>query len=124
VGVSELRYRHRFDILADIVRVAGPGVKKTRIMYFANLSYDLLKRYLAEAVHLGFVRASNGEYAITQKGEMFLERYNALNNKSGQIRADLEGLRCEAEQLERMCQLRRRGGNTRSFRRSRFAALG
>jgi predicted transcriptional regulator len=119
-----LRYRHRFDILADIVRVAGPGVKKTRIMYFANLSYDLLKRYLAEAVGLGFVRATNGEYAITQKGEMFLERYNAFNSKSGQIKADLEGLRCEAEALEHMCRMRRRGDSNRRFRRSGIAVLG
>lgn len=94
--------------------MAGPGVKKTRIMYFANLSYDLLKRYLEEAMGLGFVRVSEGEYSVTRKGEMFLERYKAFNSESGRVRADLEGLRCQVEQLDRMCRLRRRGGNSRN----------
>ena len=39
-----VKYRRRFDILADMVRVAGAGARKTKIMYFANLSFVLLNK--------------------------------------------------------------------------------
>jgi len=114
------KYRRRFDILADVVRVAGPGLRKTRIMYFANLSYALLKRYLGEAVGLGFLRLEGDEYRVTSKGEAFLEQYSVFSSRSSRVEADLESLRCEAERLERMCK----HGNHRDGRRSKVAVLG
>ena len=101
-----MHYRRRFDILADVLKAAGSGAKKTRIMFFANLSYALLKRYLDEAVSLGFLEASVDEFLVTPKGEEFLTKYSAFRNASSRVKADLENLRSEAEMLEQMCSLR------------------
>ena len=44
-------YRERLDIVADMLQVVNEaGAKKTQIMYKANLSYNLLKKYLADIV--------------------------------------------------------------------------
>jgi len=116
-----MHYRRRYDILADVVRAAGPGAKKTRIMFLANLSYALLKRYLEEAVSLGFLLASADEFLVTSKGEEFLAKYSAFRNTSSRVKADMENLKSDAERLEQMCNLG--DGNGRICRRSTFAVL-
>jgi predicted transcriptional regulator len=117
-----VRYRRRFDILADIVRVAGSGVRKTKIMYFANLSFLLLNRYLEDALHVGFLRLSGEEYLMTKKGEAFLERYTKFSSRFSSVKADLEALESEAQVLDRMCRPCRFG--KKNGRRSRLAVLG
>jgi len=116
-----MQYRRRYDILADVVKAAGPGAKKTRIMFLANLSYALLKRYLEEAVSLGFLRDSADEFLVTQKGEEFLAKYSVFRSASSRVRTDVENLRLEAELLEQMCNLG--DANSGACRRSRLAAL-
>lgn len=115
------KYRRRFDILADMVRVASSGAKKTKIMYFANLSYLLLNKYLDEAMHTGFLRYNGEEYLTTRKGGAFLERYNDFRSRYSRVNADLEELKSEAERLERMCRPRR--WNNRNAKKNRSAAL-
>ena len=44
------KYRNGLSIIADILHVAGSGAKKTHIMYFANLSHELLEKYLSATV--------------------------------------------------------------------------
>jgi len=100
-----MQYRHRFEILADVVRAAGPGAKKTRIMFLANLSYALLKRYLEEAVNLGFLQVRAREFLATPRGEEFLAKYSAFRSSSSRLKAELESLRSETELLEQMCSL-------------------
>jgi predicted transcriptional regulator len=117
-----VKYRRRFDILADIVRVAGAGARKTKIMYFANLSFVLLNKYLEDALHVGFLRLSGEQYLATKKGEAFLERYLKFSSRYSTVKADLEALECEAEDLDKMCRPRR--GNSRGLRRKWFAVLG
>jgi len=114
-----MQYRRRYDILADVVKAAGPGARKTRIMFLANLSHALLKRYLKEAVSLGFLRASAEMFLVTPRGEEFLAKYGAFRNASSRVKADVDNLRSEAELLDQMCSLR--DGNRRGCRRSTFA---
>ena len=116
-----VRYRRRFDIVADVVGAAGQGARKTRIMYFANLSYVLLQRYLADALRVGFLRTVGDLYLVTEKGELFLERYRRFSGRAMRVEADVEALRREAEELERMCRPR---DGRRNVRRSRLAVLG
>lgn len=116
-----VKYRRRFDILADIVRVAGAGARKTKIMYFANLSFALLNKYLEDALHVGFLRLTDGQYLVTKKGEAFLERYLEFSSRYSTVKANLERLECEAEALDKMCRPRRVNG--RSVRRKGFAVL-
>jgi len=74
-AVNNSKYRSRLQIVADILFVAENGAKKTRIMYQANLSYDLLKRYLAEALEADLISINKDEksYITTQKGKAFLK---------------------------------------------------
>jgi predicted transcriptional regulator len=111
--------RRRFDILADVVRAACPGARKTRIMFLANLGYALLKRYLEAAVSLGFLRTSAEEFLVIPRGEKFLAKYCAFRNASSHVKADLKNLKSETELLEHMCKLK---GNRRACKRSRLAA--
>jgi len=118
-----MQYRHRFDILADVLKATGSGAKKTRIMFLANLSYALLKRYLEEAVSLGFLQRSAEEFLVTPRGEEFLSLYNTLRSTSSRVKADLENLRSETELLEQMCKLDNSNRKVYSKKRSTFAAL-
>ncbi len=117
---SLAKYRRRFDILADIISVAGQGAKKTKIMYFANLSYLLLQRYLADALAIGFLQAIGGEFSVTAKGEAFFERYPRFSGRVSRVKADVKALRNEAEELERMC---RSQSEKQNCRRSKLAVL-
>jgi predicted transcriptional regulator len=116
------KYRHRFDILADIVRVAGTGSRKTKIMYLANLSFVLLNKYLKDALHVGFLQSNGEQYLMTKKGEAFLERYQQFSSRYSAFKADVEKLKCEAEALDKMC--RPRHGSNKGARRKEFAVLG
>jgi predicted transcriptional regulator len=118
-----VRYRRRFDILADVISVAGQGARRTKIMYFANLSHLLLKRYLEDALRVGFLRSAGEEFSVTSKGEEFLQRYRQFSGKYSRVEQNVKALRNEAEELERMCQPRK--GNGRNHRRrSKLAMLG
>ena len=116
-----MQYRRRYDILADVVRAAGPGAKKTRIMFLANLSHALLKRYLEEAVSLGFLQNSAEMFLVTSRGQEFLAKYDAFRSSSSRVKADVENLRSEVKMLEQMCNLE--DNNGRGCRRSIFPAL-
>ena len=119
-----MKYRRRFEIIADILRVAGQGSKKTKIMYFANLSYLLLKKYLDDSLHAGFLRFNGESYEVTERGQVFLERFNDFSNKSTRIRQDVESLSSEEAMLNAMCRPKRaKGGKSRNCRRNGLATL-
>ena len=99
-----VRYRSRFDIIADVMRVAGKGANKTRIMYLANLSYLLLEKYLWETIRAGFLQLGDGGYSVTEKGEEFLIRYSRFLEESSHVERDIESLRRKQVKLERMCK--------------------
>jgi predicted transcriptional regulator len=115
------KYRCRLDILADIVKVAETGARKTKIMYFANLSFLLLNKYLEDALHVGFLQTKGEKYLMTKKGEAFLERYRRFSSQYSTVKANLEKLECEAEALDRMCRPRR---GSKAMRRKGIAVLG
>lgn len=104
VGFSLSKYRDGLRIIADILHAAGSGAKKTRIMYVANLSHELLEKYLWATVQSGFLRLNGEGYEVTGKGEAFLEKYNAFSSKSSKLENELQSVRFEREILERMCQ--------------------
>jgi predicted transcriptional regulator len=98
-----VKYRRRFEIIADIISAAEKGAKKTRIMYFANLSYRLLIKYLDDTLKVGFIRESNHVYETTEKGKIFLEKYADFSSKYSKLVNDFEALKFEMEVLDRMC---------------------
>jgi predicted transcriptional regulator len=56
-------------ITLDILRLVRKGEKKTRIMYGANLSYEMLTRYLDFLIERGFIQADDPRgYKVTERG--------------------------------------------------------
>lgn len=71
--------RGKIEIMADVVYLSTSGIKKTHIMYKANLSYDQINRYLRELLKLTFIEIAMDEgtiiYRATEKGRLFLHYY-------------------------------------------------
>ncbi len=73
--------RELIDIYADILRAIGPGARKSRIVYKANLNFNICRRYLDELRGMGLVEANadpHPTWAITEKGREFLEKRREL----------------------------------------------
>lgn len=66
--------RSSLEILQEIMRLAGQGQKKTRIMYGANLSYDMLNKYLEFLLAKGLITndAASGKFGVTPTGYEFM----------------------------------------------------
>jgi len=62
-------------IVLDILRLARRGERKTRIMYGANLSYDMLKRYLDFLIERGFLlpEPTGNGYQVTDRGVALIQ---------------------------------------------------
>jgi len=76
------RKRNRIEIIYDILRVIqdkGGKIKKTHLMYKANLSHNQMKLYLNELYKKGLIEniSSSSKYLIqiTKKGRDFSEKY-------------------------------------------------
>ncbi|UCE16197.1 MAG: hypothetical protein JSV12_00845 [Candidatus Bathyarchaeota archaeon] len=109
VVVNSSKYRSRLQIIADILHIAGKGAKKTRIMYQANLSYDLLKRYLAETLEAGLISIDRNEklYLVTRKGEEFLGKYAKYSERCNRLQEQFEDARKDEVMLKSMCSNKR-----------------
>jgi predicted transcriptional regulator len=77
--------RSELEIIADILKAAEEGSRKTRLVYRTNLNFKLLKRYLRKLLEYGFIRIEDGFiriegrfYTTTSKGAQFLDNYRQL----------------------------------------------
>lgn len=66
--------------MADILRVARAGAKKTWIVYRANLNFKIVKEYLSELMGKGLLAAHDGSglYRTTERGLDFLRQYDSF----------------------------------------------
>ncbi|AWS00362.1 winged helix-turn-helix domain-containing protein [Metallosphaera hakonensis] len=78
--------RGKLEIYADILTVCSLGGRKTEIMYRANLSYELLTKYLKELEEGHFISNKDNVKCLTEKGERLLN----LLNKWRKIREEIE----------------------------------
>ena len=69
--------RSSFEIIAEILKTAKNGAKKTRIMYSCGLSYRFVQKYLALLLENSLLRVGNS-YHTTDKGMGFLRKYQTL----------------------------------------------
>ncbi|RLG08923.1 MAG: hypothetical protein DRN64_04530 [Thaumarchaeota archaeon] len=77
------RRRSHIEISADILRIAKAGVRKTRIVYGANLNFKLLNEYLEKLERAGLIARERGKTEIirtTEKGRKYLQQYESLKN--------------------------------------------
>ncbi len=67
--------RQKYDIIADILKTAAMGTKKTRLVYLSNLNFTILKDYLGLLLKMELLEFSGDEYFTTWKGFQFVEKY-------------------------------------------------
>jgi predicted transcriptional regulator len=95
------KYRDRLQIIADILSVVRGGAKKTHVMYRANLSFTLLKRYLTEVLEAGLVRCDDEEcYSLTGRGERFLDRFVEYSERCERVEEELNNVNNDKTVLE------------------------
>jgi predicted transcriptional regulator len=87
--------RGKIQIMGDVLALGTSGIKKTHIMYKANLSYEQVHLYLGELIGKRLisqdVSSSDGViYRTTEKGREFLLHYTRL----------VEFLEAEAEEKQ------------------------
>jgi predicted transcriptional regulator len=72
--------RSRTEIVAMILKAANGGETKTKIMYFAFLSYNQLKEYLSILIENNLIEYLDGAYKFktTEKGLFFLKLHNEM----------------------------------------------
>jgi predicted transcriptional regulator len=104
-----VKHRRRVDILSDVLAAAGKGERKTRIMQKANLSHQLLNKYLREALCNALLQSNSFGFELTEKGEKFLEQYEQLYEEHSIVGNRLEDLMSKWEALERVCPNRSDG---------------
>jgi len=69
------------EIMAEILRIAREGARKTRIVYGANLNFKLLQEYLSELEKAGLIvdhAEKDGLIKTTEKGIQYLNYYEGL----------------------------------------------
>jgi len=98
-------YRDKFDIIADILQIAKKNPKKTQIMYQANLSYKVFKKYLTEIVSATLVSYMADErcYTLTDKGKNFLILYYEYSKVNTLVQKKLKAAQKRKEYLEKLC---------------------
>lgn len=80
------RKRARIEIIYDIlffIKKEPNGVKPTHILYRANLSPELLKKYLKVLLYDRLIKkvgkSKRVRYKITERGLVFIKRVKALD---------------------------------------------
>ena len=73
--------RSRTEIVASILDAANKGGEtKTKIMYFAFLSYNQVKEYLSVLIENNLIEYLDGgnKFKTTEKGLNFLKMHNEI----------------------------------------------
>ena len=89
-----MKYRSRTEIVCNILDTTnGGGANKTKIMYFAFLSYNQLNEYLALLIENNLIDYLDGTktYKTTEKGLHFLKMNNDIKKllpQTTQVRND------------------------------------
>jgi predicted transcriptional regulator len=75
-----MRNRSRTEIVAMILEAANGGETKTKIMYFAFLSYNQVKEYLSLLIENNLIEYFDGthRFKTTEKGLNLLKMHNEI----------------------------------------------
>jgi predicted transcriptional regulator len=73
-----MQNRSKEEILANMLEAALFPIKKTAILYKANLSYTQLKLYLSFLERKGLIQSRNGWWIATEKGKDFVSSYKMI----------------------------------------------
>ena len=73
--------RSNLEIVAEILKIARKGAKKTRIVYGANMNFKMLEEYLEKLTKAGLIANSEGNGGLirtTEKGVEYLQQFSNL----------------------------------------------
>jgi len=71
--------RGEIDIFAEILCLANEGgIKKTPIVYQANLNFKILEGFLSELLERGLIEVKDNIYETTDRGVKFLHYYGEI----------------------------------------------
>ena len=73
-----MQRRCKFDIIVAILDVVSGSATKTKIVYDANLNFNLAAKYLDLLQERKFIRINDNVYEITSEGKTFLKKAKAL----------------------------------------------
>lgn len=76
--VRIMQRRCKFDIIVAILDVVSSSATKTKIVYDANLNFNLATKYLDLLQERKFIRINGNVYGITSEGKTFLEKAKEL----------------------------------------------
>ena len=96
--------RGRLDIVRDVLSIASVKVRKTRIMYGANLSFVQLEKYLSLLQESGLLEHDgDSSYLVTERGMAFLQLYDGCLEQSTRLKGEVEKNSEDMLRLENMC---------------------
>jgi len=72
--------RNRLETLNAILTTSAKGVKKTHIMYRANLSHQQLEKFLEFLTSKGLIMKEGDYYNTTSKGLIFIEEFEKIQS--------------------------------------------
>ena len=99
-------YRRSLDIVKDILIVASVSVRKTRIMYQANLSFVQVNKYLNKLLEQDLLKHDdNSRYLITDNGLAFLKLYEEYVESYTKLKEQVKRSVKDRLHLERICSV-------------------
>ena len=118
-------YRCSLNIVKDILIVASTRVKKTHIMYQANLSFVQVKKYLYGLLENDLlVHDGDSYYYVTEKGLNFLRLYAEYVFRYNTIEEQVERSNRERIFLESMYSNQHPVGGQRVARKGALSEAG
>ena len=92
------------DIVREVLSIASVKVRKTKIMYGANLSFHQVEKYLSVLLRSGLLEHDvDSGYLITGAGRGFLVLYEGYLERSNVLREEVERNTKDRLRLENMC---------------------
>ena len=101
---TDKKYRYSLEIVRDMLLIASVKVRKTRMMYQANLSYRQSEKYLKSLLESGLMECHDDScYLITKRGKDFLQMYDDYVERSRRIGEEINEAHKDRLVLENMC---------------------
>lgn len=108
-GNGSRKNRGKLDIVREILSVVSAKVRKTKIMYQANLSFTQVENYLQRLLESGLIESFDSTfYLITPKGQEFLQMHTDYLTRLQQLGQEVIETEKSRVQLEAMCMENRK----------------
>jgi len=104
VGKDKNKNRDKLEIVKDMLLIASIKVRKTKMMYQANLSYLQVEKYLKSLLERDLLECvGDSYYLITNRGKAFLQMYADYIERCRRIGDEVNGARKDRLLLASMC---------------------